>query len=39
LAQSDLDDKQEKSFLNYIKFDSKEISQELTIATTRPELL
>jgi len=33
LAQADLEDKQEKTYLNYIKF------SDLTIATTRPEFL
>lgn len=38
LAQAELDDKSEKSILNYINFKGPR-DEELTIATTRPELL
>lgn len=38
LAQADLEDKEEESFMNYINFSSHE-GKDLLIATTRPELI
>jgi valyl-tRNA synthetase len=38
LAQADLEDKEEDSYLNFINFEG-EGGQKLTVATTRPELL
>ncbi|MFA6417218.1 MAG: valine--tRNA ligase [Patescibacteria group bacterium] len=39
LAQADLEDKEEKSKMFYLKFFSPNFNQEIIIATTRPELL
>ncbi len=39
LAQADLEDKEEKSFLNYINFKAVDSGKDLLIATTRPELI
>ncbi|OGY47476.1 MAG: valine--tRNA ligase [Candidatus Buchananbacteria bacterium RIFCSPHIGHO2_01_FULL_46_12] len=39
VAQADLEDKEEQSFLNYINFTAEQDGRPLLIATTRPELL
>jgi len=39
LSQADLEDKEEKSYLNFIEFKIAGTNQFLSIATTRPELL
>jgi valyl-tRNA synthetase len=39
IAQADLEDKEEESYLNYINFPSAEGNDNFLISTTRPELL
>jgi len=39
VAQADLEDKEEESYLNYIIFKSSDGNKNLLVATTRPELL
>jgi valyl-tRNA synthetase len=39
IAQAELDDAEEDSFFNFLKFKVRETGQDLEIATTRPELL